>query len=91
MAYAVARKPLSMEFATAVAIPTVMVLPYAASGTMDRVQVLSVRVSPDAHAFCTVSGADQRNVPAVAAVQTATSVIVSVVPPFVHGPTEPDS
>jgi hypothetical protein len=48
--------------------------------------VFSVNVFPDAHACDAVSATDHRNVPAVEASNTAMWLIVSDVPPFVHGP-----
>lgn len=50
-----------------------------------------MKVSADAHAFDAVNATENKNVPADDAVHTEMSVIVSDVPPFVHGPTEPDS
>jgi hypothetical protein len=50
-----------------------------------------VKVSADAHARLVVNATENRNVPALLAVHTEMFVIVSLVPPFVHGPTLADS
>ena len=53
--------------------------------------MFNVNVSAEAHTFDAVSATEKRNVPALEAVHTEMSVIVSDVPPFVHGPTLEDS
>ncbi len=57
---------------------------------IETVADVNVKVSPEAHAWLEPIAADHRNVPDVDALQNDTSVNVSDVPPFVHGPTFPD-
>jgi hypothetical protein len=59
---------------------------YAANGANVNVNVFKLNASPFAHGFAVVNGNDIKYVPPDGAVHNATSVNVSVVPPFVHGP-----
>ena len=64
-------------------------MPYDATGVSAADSVFRVSVSADAHALDAVSVMFPLNVPAVAADHSEMLVIVSDVPPFVHGPAVP--